>query len=39
MKQAQLSTLAPGTEIRYRVRAAVVLEHMGGAVYPNTDRG
>jgi hypothetical protein len=33
MKQAQLSTLAPGTEIRYRERAAVVLEHMGGGVF------
>lgn len=33
MKQAQISTLLPGTMIHYRERAAVVLEHTGGGVF------
>ncbi|MDL2274355.1 DUF6273 domain-containing protein [Oscillospiraceae bacterium OttesenSCG-928-G22] len=33
MKKAQLSTLAPGTPIHYRERAAVVLEHTGAGVF------
>lgn len=38
MKQAQLKTLAPGTAIHYRERAAVVLEHLGhGALIQLTD--
>ncbi len=38
MKQAQLKTLAPGTAIHYRERAAVVLEHLGnGTLIQLTD--
>ena len=33
MKQAVISTLLPGTEIRYRDRAAVVLEHKDSGVF------
>lgn len=33
MKQAQLSTIAPGTTIAYRERLATVLEHTGGGVF------
>lgn len=33
MKQAQLSTIAPGTTIAYRERLATVLEHTGTGVF------